>query len=172
MPKPKSKPKRYPLKSTDTRRDNYLDLRSRVIARTTVNGMDCWEYHGLRKKGYGSIIVSTHRLMYELDVGPVPPGKQLDHICHNRMCCNPAPLEPVTNAENANRAARLRAQQGVRIRLGRTKCPQGHLYDGDNLYIDKKGMKVCKACRNASSKRNYERIKRLKTLARNQALSP
>jgi hypothetical protein len=67
----------------------------------------------MKGKNYGSISyradgktkhVSVHKLAYELVVGDVPPGLQLDHLCCNKVCVNPTHLEPVTAKENRRRA--------------------------------------------------------------------
>ena len=50
-------------------------------------------------------IAYVHRLAYEREVGPIPGGKQLDHLCRVRECVNPAHLEPVTQRENLRRGA-------------------------------------------------------------------
>lgn len=81
----------------------------------------CWDWQGtttssLRKGAkqlvYGTIAVTregrqrherAHRFAYELLVGPIPAGLQLDHLCRNTLCVNPAHLEPVTNRENTMR---------------------------------------------------------------------
>jgi hypothetical protein len=74
----------------------------------------CWIWLGTRNsEGYGQIrerldggrgrTVKAHRFMYERLVGPIPVGRQLDHLCRNRACVNPVHLEPVDNATNTQR---------------------------------------------------------------------
>lgn len=69
----------------------------------------CWLYDGpLNPDGYGHARVDgrkvgVHRAAFQVLVGPIPAGLQLDHLCRNRDCYNPAHLEPVTNAENRRR---------------------------------------------------------------------
>jgi len=69
----------------------------------------CWVWRGAKtSSGYGSVahrgrIWSSHRLAYTLLAGDVPEGLQLDHLCRNKLCCNPAHLEPVTAKQNRNR---------------------------------------------------------------------
>jgi hypothetical protein len=86
-----------------------------------VDENGCWIWTGRTiRNGYGFLWranrrFSTHRLSYELHVGPIPTGMDLDHLCSNPPCCNPAHLEPVTHAENMRRMAeRGRSARGER----------------------------------------------------------
>lgn len=47
----------------------------------------------------------AHRYAYELLVGAIPDGMQIDHICHNRACVNPGHLRPVTRKQNMENQA-------------------------------------------------------------------
>ena len=67
---------------------------------------DCWPWIGARSShGYGMRKVDgrtqmVHKIAYEECVGPIPDGMQIDHICRNRACCNPAHLRLATNKQN------------------------------------------------------------------------
>jgi len=52
--------------------------------------------------------VRAHRFAYELLVGPIPEGMDLDHVCGVRLCVWPEHLEPVTHAENLRRRSSVR----------------------------------------------------------------
>ena len=85
---------------------------------------ECWEWQGSTNfpGGYGVIWVNgrrevTHRVSYELQVGPIPDSLTIDHLCFNKRCVNPAHLEPVTFQENCKRA-------GFKYR--KVTCTKGH----------------------------------------------
>lgn len=69
----------------------------------------CWEWqHGKDASGYGKTRenqqdVLAYRPYYKRAHGSLPDGLDLDHLCRNPGCVNPAHLEPVTHAENVRR---------------------------------------------------------------------
>lgn len=72
---------------------------------------DCWLWSGMKRKGYGrfafpkrTTYVSAHRWLFEIVVGRVPDGFELDHLCRTPACVNPDHLEAVTHSENLRRA--------------------------------------------------------------------
>lgn len=77
----------------------------------------CWIWQGAHDTaGYGRIrhngrLLLVHRVVYQLLVGPIRAGLQIDHLCRVPACCNPAHLEAVTPRENVRRgvAARRKA---------------------------------------------------------------
>lgn len=101
----------------------------------------------INNRGYGTFASGSgstvaHRWSYEYHVGPIPPGRQLDHLCGNRACVNPEHLDPVTARANL-----LRASGRAAINASKTHCPAGHEYAGDNLYIvPKNGDRRCRTC--------------------------
>jgi hypothetical protein len=91
-----------------------VPLADRFWAKVDRRGPDdCWIWLGAKiSSGYGTIyfggkvrIVLAHRVAFELEVGPIPDGLELDHLCFERACVNPAHLEPVTKQENLRREA-------------------------------------------------------------------
>ena len=90
---------------------------------------DCWEWQAyVNSKGYGLIghenkMQLAHRVAYEMFVGSIPQGLQLDHLCRIRLCVNPRHVEPVTAQENSRRG--LTGANNLR----KTRCPKGHPLD-------------------------------------------
>ena len=89
----------------------------------------------------------AHRWAYKHFVGPIPDGKELDHVaergCTSKLCVNPAHLEPVTHVENRKRS-----------RL--TVCRSGRhdLTDPANVRWSPQGRRGCLACwREAQTRR-------------------
>jgi hypothetical protein len=139
-----------------------IPLKDRLLARVTVDhGTGCWLWPTVNARtGYGSVRVGgrtsrmalAHRVSYELHVGPIPEGRQLDHLCRNRACVNPAHLEPVTAQINVLRGEGLAAANAVK-----THCVVGHPLTGANLYVCPRGTRKCRACRAEASRRYAQR---------------
>lgn len=78
---------------------------------------ECWPWQGeINAEGYGRLAKRfrfelAHRATYELLVGPIPSGLDIDHLCFNRRCVNPKHMEPVTRGVNAARGVARRAKR-------------------------------------------------------------
>lgn len=98
-------------------------LEERFWAKVTKTA-DCWIWTGSRKAdGYGRWRIPTgsgsngpqmytHRVAWEWANGPIPEGRQLDHICHNTSCVRPDHLRVATPKENQEH--RVTANKGNR----------------------------------------------------------
>lgn len=52
-------------------------------------------------KGYGLYGAEyAHRVSYQICMGPIPNGMQIDHLCHNRACVNPYHMRVCTLRQN------------------------------------------------------------------------
>ncbi len=90
-------------------------IRVKIVANgPRFEGTRCWMWTAaVTSRGYGSVWSNgsnrqAHLVVYELAIRNGRPlrGKrrELDHRCRNRLCVNPAHLEPVTRGENNRRS--------------------------------------------------------------------
>lgn len=114
----------------------------------------CWVWTGFRDlHGYGKMFGAdrkpqqmTHRVAYELLVGPIPDGLHLDHLCRNPSCCNPLHLEPVTCRENVLRGASYRGEASA--------CVNGHEYTDKSTLWRSDGQRRWRVCRECANERS------------------
>jgi hypothetical protein len=107
----------------------------------------------LTRNGRGTTI-HAHRYAWQLLIGPIPDGLQLDHLCRTRSCVNVFHLEPVDGRTNTLRGLTLAAAN-----LAKTHCPQGHEYDAANTY--RPPGSTSRECRACKAERGRERQQRL-----------
>jgi hypothetical protein len=121
----------------------------RIPSKIDFTQGDCWQWTAYcTKEGYGRISVNNestlaHRVIYEELVGQIPEGLELDHLCRNRSCVNPAHLEPVTHLINVRRG-----EARPPIRAHTDVCVRGHLKTPENTRIvpgtDKRECRKCR----------------------------
>lgn len=132
----------------------------------------CWNWMGpqdnqLRKGDHGGSYgrfranrwyYMPHRVAWVLANGEIPKGLVIDHVCRNRLCVNPAHLEPVTDKVNILRGVSFSAQNAQK-----THCINGHEFTPENTLRvktrngngrgTKRGIgRACKICHLLSSK--------------------
>lgn len=121
---------------------------------TSAGPDGCWLWTAATAHGYGRIwhatkIYRAHRVAYELLIGPIPGGLQIDHLCRTPLCVNPSHLEPVTETVHI-----LRGVGWSAINARKTHCPQGHEYTKGNTYRAPNGRRHCRTCRTIWNRRS------------------
>jgi hypothetical protein len=146
---------------------NLLERFEKKIERIPIAG--CWLWTGcVGNQGYGEmkgparLKLATHRVAWELYVGPVPDGKCVLHRCDIRCCVNPSHLFIGDLAENARdmwRKGRGSDPPGAIERRLQTHCTQGHEFINANTYFYF-GKRQCKQCNRDAQKKYKEKKKR------------
>lgn len=122
---------------------------------------DCWIWVGGKRRSgkslYGHVQLRRqdllpHRVSYATWRGD--PGPELDHLCRQTLCLNPAHLEPVTHSENKKR--------GFVARGLPTHGPCGHEFTKENTIMEKcrggysRKCRMCTYARNASYRKKVQ----------------
>lgn len=127
--------------------------RARLETKIPTDRSGCWLWTGQKTPaGYGTMRTGpgrkdyVHRVSYRLYVGEIPEGQQIDHVCRNRLCFNPAHLEAVSNRTNF-----LRGEHPGAVSHRTGMCQRGlHELSPENSMVNAAtGRRRCRAC-------NYE----------------
>ena len=97
-----------------THADRRARIVRKILLRVVITESGCWVWTGPtsgttgRGRGYPRMCldgatIAVHKTMFVCEYGPVPPKKQIDHKCKNRLCVRPEHLEMVTHRENQRR---------------------------------------------------------------------
>ena len=128
--------------------------------RIPTDPTECWVWTGaINSSGYGSFGVNrssieAHRWAYQDANGPVPRGRELDHLCHtndetcaggisclHRRCVNPTHLEAVRPRDNWARGRAPSVENSKK-----THCKHGHEFTPANTYYRPAGGRQCRKC--------------------------
>lgn len=129
-------------------------LPARISSRIRIDqDSDCWIWTGYLHSQTGYPYSSldgkgqlAYRVTYQLLVGPIPDGLELDHLCNTPECVNPDHLEPVTHAENMRR-----------IRDRQMSCRKaGHDWTNPkNVRTRANGARYCAECERIYLRKRY-----------------
>jgi len=144
--------------------DNYLEFEQRYANSTLRDGnTGCVLWIRPLNQGYGYTRfgpkkMRAHRAAYLYFVGPIPEGKEIDHLCRNRACVNPFHLEAVTRSVNIRRSSIFdRAWTRLGMIDKRMHCPNGHDWVLENLMFlppskyYPRGHVQCRVCHRAAA---------------------
>jgi hypothetical protein len=131
---------------------------------TSAGPDECWPWAATRRPdGYGLFrfdgrMGRAHRFSHLRFIGPIPDGYEVDHLCKNPPCVNPAHLEAVPPIVN-----NYRSDSWAGRHQRATHCPQGHPFDDANTYRPPSGGRQCRTCR-----RHHRRAAEARSRARRE----
>jgi hypothetical protein len=130
---------------------------ARFQVKTVRLANGCLHWKAAKSKGYGRFreggrLRQAHVVAWEHVNGPVPPGMDVDHKCHNMdrdcpggECAHRACVEVSHLGVEARRRNLLLGRGIDRNNSQKECCPQGHPYDESNTYRTAKG-RYCRSC--------------------------
>ena len=121
--------------------------------------MNCHYWAGLVDHyGYGLLAVDgklwkAHRVVYESEVGSIPDGLVINHLCRSRNCVNTNHMEVTTHRDNVLKGVGVGA-----INARKTHCSRGHEFTADNTHIYRT-WRICRKCSVIKDRAKYLRKK-------------
>ena len=131
----------------------------------------CWIWKGASTtSGHGrfkinGLMYGPHRIMYELNYGPIPQGLYICHKCpcgDNPSCCNPEHLYAGTPSQNCQ--DEVRKQRTRHFTATNASKYYGVRYDSNRknwisyVYVDRKLNDIGRHSSEIDAARNYDRI--------------
>ncbi len=109
--------------------------------------------------GYGYVTIGhksigAHLYVWRRDVGPVPDGKEIDHVCRVRNCINTGHMRTVTHQINTTENV---VGSKWMLNKAKTHCDHGHEFTVANTYIRKDGRRTCRECQRVAQAKYRQR---------------
>lgn len=114
----------------------------------------CWNFNspptksGCGRFKLGNKTRDAYKVAHELFKGPVPKGKELHHVCENRMCVRQH-HKHVTPVSRREHLVNLSPTNIAYKNAHKTHCPKGHPLIMANLVrwaLKKKRQRICRKC--------------------------
>lgn len=129
-----------------------LAVAHRFWTKIASTSSGCWLWgasrgrNGYARFGWRGNAREAHRYAYELCVGPIPPGHEIDHKCRVRHCVNPDHLQVVPRGWNGAQGFELAAQ----MKRQATHCKRGHPFTPENTGLQRGKHRSCRTCTRTS----------------------
>jgi len=99
-----------------------IPLAVRIISHTAVTAHGLIWIGAISSRGYGAIKVQgkvrgVHRVWYEISIGEIPTGYEVDHQCNNVLCLTHLRAIPRSENRRLGRLYQARVARAHRERL-------------------------------------------------------
>lgn len=149
----------------------FDSLKEHLLDKTEIKtDNECWLYIGTQDKdGYGQLKhkgkqFRTHRIAYEIYIGPIPDGMFICHHCDNPPCVNPKHLflgTPKDNLMDASKKGRLFPRPKTKKKMSIAKT------GSKNSFYNKKHLiKTKRALSLACGKLTTEQVNEIRKLSK------